>query len=119
MVKSNSSGRIAGVGYETGKSATLVRNPNWTASTDYRAAYLNQIDIKLGGSPTVIGEQVLKGSDAVELDPPAQAIVEQADASYPSQITFTVGDGGDNYMALNNAYGPLKSECTPSDLGGT
>ena len=29
MFKSNSEGKVLGVGYEPGKSATLVRNPNW------------------------------------------------------------------------------------------
>ncbi len=34
---------MLGVGYVPGKSATLVRNPNWNAATDYRPAYLNEI----------------------------------------------------------------------------
>src|SRR5205823_2230551 len=64
MVKSDASGKIAGIGYEVGKFATLVRNPNWNSSTDYRPAYLDEIDIKIGGSTTAIGERVLKGSDS-------------------------------------------------------
>src|ERR1035438_10101974 len=42
MFKSNAAGKVLGVGYEPGKSATLVRNPSWRASTDYRPAYLNR-----------------------------------------------------------------------------
>ena len=38
MLKSDSSGKFAGIGYQPGKSATLVRNPNWNPSTDYRPA---------------------------------------------------------------------------------
>ena len=38
MLKNNSEGKVLGIGYQPGKSATLVRNPNWKASTDYRPA---------------------------------------------------------------------------------
>ena len=108
MVKSDASGKIAGIGYEVGKFATLVRNPNWSSSTDYRPAYLNEIDIKIGGSTAAIGERVLKGSDSLELDIPPQPLVKQAYRSYPSQVTFTYGQG-DNYLALNNTRGPMKN----------
>ena len=62
MLKTNSEGKVLGIGYQPGKSATLVRNPNWSASTDFRPAYLNQINIAIGGDPNVIGRQVLEGS---------------------------------------------------------
>jgi peptide/nickel transport system substrate-binding protein len=109
MVKSDlKTGKFAGIGYQTGKSATLVRNPNWNPKTDYRPAYLNQIDINIGGEAQVIGEQVLKGQDAVQLDTPTQAIVKEAYEKYPSQIVFTPG-AGDHYMSLDNAHGPFKN----------
>src|ERR1035437_3543973 len=104
MIKANSAGLFSGVGYQTGKSLTLVRNQNWKASTDFRPAYLNQINVNIGGDATVIGEQVLKGSAAVQLDTPAQSIVKLAYESYPSQITFTAGSG-DHYAALDTAHG--------------
>lgn len=101
-------GKFAGIGYQTGKSATLVRNPNWNASTDFRPAYLDQINVNIGGDATVIGQQVLKGSDAVQLDTPAQSIVKLAYQSYPSQITFTTGSG-DHYVGVDNQHGPFKN----------
>jgi peptide/nickel transport system substrate-binding protein len=104
MIKADSKGTFAGIGYQTGKSLTLVRNPNWKASTDFRPAYLNQINVNIGGDATVIGQQVLKGSDAVQLDTPAQSIVKLAYQQYPSQITFTAGSG-DHYAALDTAHG--------------
>src|ERR1019366_1558788 len=104
MIKANSAGLFSGVGYQTGKSLTLVRNQNWKASTDFRPAYLNQINVNIGGDATVIGEQVLKGSAAVQLDTPAQSIVKLAYESYPSQITLTAGSG-DHYAALDTAHG--------------
>ena len=109
MVQSNpKTGLFAGIGYQTGKSATLVRNPNWSASTDFRPAYLNRININIGGDATVIGQQVLKGSDAIQLDTPTQSIVKLAYQQYPSQITFTPG-AGEHYVTLNEAHGPFKN----------
>ncbi|HTR88716.1 MAG TPA: ABC transporter substrate-binding protein, partial [Solirubrobacteraceae bacterium] len=68
MFRSNAQGKVLGIGYEPGKSATLVRNPNWSAATDYRPAYLDRIEIQIGGDPDVIGHQVLEGSHMVQND---------------------------------------------------
>jgi peptide/nickel transport system substrate-binding protein len=109
MIKSDpKTGVFQGIGYQTGKSLTLVRNPNWNASTDYRPAYLNQINFSIGGDATVIGRQVLQGSHAVQFDTPAQSTVKLAYQQYPSQITFTPGVG-DHYVALDNHSGPFKN----------
>lgn len=106
MLKADSRGKFLGIGYQPGKSATLVRNPTWNPHTDYRPAYLDQININIGGEPTVIGQQVLKGQDVVQNDSPAQSIVKEAYERYPQQITFTPGSG-DYYASLNNARGPF------------
>jgi peptide/nickel transport system substrate-binding protein len=106
MLKSDSSGKFLGIGYKQGKSATLVRNPNWNPRTDYRPAYLDEIVINIGGEKSVIGKQVLAGTDVLENDPPAQSIVKEAYEHYPSQITFTPGSGT-YYSALDNAHGPF------------
>jgi peptide/nickel transport system substrate-binding protein len=109
MIQSDpKTGLFQGIGYQTGKSLTLVRNPNWNPKTDWRPAYLNQINFVIGGDATVIGHQVLQGSDSVQFDTPAQSVVELAYKSYPSQITFTPGSG-DHYVALNNTAGPFKN----------
>ncbi len=109
MIKSDpKTGLFQGIGYQAGKSLTLVRNPDWNAGTDYRPAYLNQINVDIGGDSTVIGNTVLQGSNMVQFDPPAQSIVKLAYQSYPSQITFTQGSG-DYYVTLNNSAGPFKN----------
>jgi peptide/nickel transport system substrate-binding protein len=109
MIKADpKTGQFQGIGYQTGKSLTLVRNPNWSAKTDYRPAYLDRINISIGGDATVIGQQVLKGSHAVQFDTPAQSTVKLAYQQYPSQITFTPGSG-DHYVALDNAAGVFKN----------
>ncbi len=105
MIKSDpKTGLFQGIGYQTGKSLNLIRNPRWNPKTDYRPAYLDAINVNIGGDATVIGQQVLKGSNAVQLDTPTQSSVKLAYESYPSQITFTPGSG-DHYVALDNAHG--------------
>jgi peptide/nickel transport system substrate-binding protein len=110
----NHNGVVKGVGYETGKSMTLVRNPNWDPSTYSSSAYkppayLDKINIQIGGDPNVIGPQVLKGSDMAQLDTPSKSTVHQAYTQYPSEIMFTTA-AGDHYMTLNNAKGPFTNE---------
>ena len=108
MVQANSKGKIQGIGYQPGKSETLVRNPRWNPKTDFRPAYLNRINVNVGGDATVIGQQVLKGSDSVQLDTVTNSVIKQAYQQYPSQITFTPGSG-DHYVNLNNHAGPFKN----------
>jgi peptide/nickel transport system substrate-binding protein len=108
MLQSDSRGKFLGSGYQPGKSATLVRNPRWNPHTDYRPAYLDRIEIAIGGEPAVIGQQVLKGQDVVQNDNPAQSIVKEAYEHYPNQIVFTPGSGT-YYASLNNAHGPFKN----------
>jgi peptide/nickel transport system substrate-binding protein len=106
MFKSNSKGYVLGIGYDPGKSATLIRNPNWKASTDFRPAYLDQINYKIGGDPTVIGHQVLDGSSLVQSDPVDNSIVELAYEHYPAQMIVTPG-AGVLYISLDNKQGPF------------
>lgn len=110
MLKANGEGKVLGVGYQPGKSATLVRNPNWNASTDFRPAYLNQTNISIGGDANVIGRQVLEGSDMAQSDAPAAPIVKLALQQHRSQLMISAGGGaGDRYIALNNSGGPFKN----------
>jgi peptide/nickel transport system substrate-binding protein len=106
MFKANGEHKVLGVGYEPGKSVTLVRNPNWNAKTDYRPACLNQVSIKIGGEPTVIGHQVLTGSDLVQNDPPSRTIVQEAYEHHRSQLMISPG-AGIHYVSVNNAHGPF------------
>ena len=108
MFKANAAGKVLGTGYQPGKSATLVRNPNWKASTDFRPAYLDQININIGGDPTVIGRQVLEGSSMVQNDTPAQPIVKLAYEQFRTQLEISPG-AGDHYVAVDNKHGPFSN----------
>jgi peptide/nickel transport system substrate-binding protein len=108
MFKNNAAGKVLGIGYVPGKSVTLVRNPNWSPKTDFRPACLNEIDIKIGGTNTVIGRQVLEGSDMVENEALAQATVKLAAQQFKSQLQISPG-AGSHYIAVNNKVGPFSN----------
>ncbi|HSZ04712.1 MAG TPA: ABC transporter substrate-binding protein [Solirubrobacteraceae bacterium] len=108
MLENNAEGKVLGIGYVPGKSATLVRNPNWNPKTDFRPAYLNEIDIKVGGTKTVIGRQVLEGANVVENEEPVQSIVKLAAEHYKSQLEISPG-AGSHYIAVDNKVGPFSN----------
>ena len=108
MLKNDSTGKVLGIGYIPGKSATLIRNPNWKASTDYRPAYLNEIAIKIGGTNTVIGRQVLEGTDVASISPVVQPTVKLAAEKFKSQMEISPG-AGEHYIGVNNKVGAFKN----------
>jgi peptide/nickel transport system substrate-binding protein len=86
-----------------------VRNPNWDASKDFRPAYLNEIQIKIGGTNSVIGRQVLEGTNIIENEPPAQSNVRLAAEKFKSQLEISPG-AGDHYIGVNNHSGVFTNE---------
>ncbi|HXI94834.1 MAG TPA: ABC transporter substrate-binding protein [Candidatus Acidoferrum sp.] len=109
MIKNNSEGKVLGVGYFPGKSLTLVRNPNWDASTDFRPAYLDEVKVKIGGTATVIGRQVLAGTNLVASEAPPQSIVKEAAQQHKEQLEISPS-AGTHYIGVNNKVGPFKNE---------
>jgi peptide/nickel transport system substrate-binding protein len=108
MFKSDSNGKILGIGYQPGKSATLVRNPNWDPNNSPVPAYLDQININIGGDTNVIGRQVLTGTHTIQNDTPAGAIIKLAYQKYYNQLVAVPG-AGDHYVAVNNKQGPFSN----------
>jgi peptide/nickel transport system substrate-binding protein len=106
MLAADAAGRVLGVGYVPSTSATLVRNPNWSSASDSRPAYLDRIEIKIGGTQAIIGRQVLEGRGLVENETPAQSSVALAARSHPSQLEISPGSQS-HYIALDNKAGPF------------
>jgi peptide/nickel transport system substrate-binding protein len=105
MVAADKTGKVTG--YQTGKSATLIRNPKWSSSSgDPRPAYLDQINYQIGGDTNVISRQALSGTHAVDMDSPSRAVVASAYKNNYNQILGSP-NSGDYYAALNNHYGPF------------
>jgi len=108
MLKNNAEGKVLGIGYVPGKSATLVRNPNWNVKTDYRPACLNEIAIKIGGTNSVIGRQTLEGTNVVLNTPPATSTIKEAAEKFKPQLEISPG-AGDHYIGVNNKVGAFKN----------
>jgi peptide/nickel transport system substrate-binding protein len=94
--------------YEPGKNITLVRNPNWSAKTDFRPAYLDRIEMPQGNDdPIVASRRILAGSHMASGDymiPPA--VLKQAFTKSPQQLEL-VDSGGGRWAALNTQVAPF------------
>jgi peptide/nickel transport system substrate-binding protein len=105
MVKNDAKGNT--VGYKAGKSITLVRNPNWDASTDYRPAYLDEIEMRTNATEaSVASEQVLSGSHMMfDANPPAN-IIKKVATEIKDQYT-QVPSGGYRYFPMTTTIKPF------------
>ena len=108
MIKNDKEGKVLGVGYFPGKSLTLVRNPNWNASTDFRPACLNEIDVKIGGTATVIAREVLSGTNVVTEREAATSAVKEAAESHKSQLELDP-NAGSRWVGLDNKVAPFNN----------
>jgi len=97
-------------GYVPGRSWTLVRNPSWDSATDKnRPAYVDEIDVAIGGTATVLANEVDNGTIDIEFGgvPPAQQLAAyQADPTKTAQVHATPSDGV-RYIAMNIALPPF------------
>ena len=107
MVQNNSSGKLTG--RDPGKKITLVRNPNWNKSTDFRPAYLDEIDIDEGNDDlTVASRRTLTGSNLICCDSgqPPIPVLARALRQNKDQIGRVSG-GGTRWIALNTTKKPF------------
>jgi peptide/nickel transport system substrate-binding protein len=93
--------------YNAGRSVTLVRNPNWSASTDFRPAYADKIVWKAGSDVTVAARQTLASPDLLMMDGPPAPVLKTAYESKRSQLS--VAPLGDYYAALNTQTPPFNN----------
>jgi len=97
-------------GYQPGKSITLVRNPSWDPATDpIRKAYVDQIDVTIGGTAEDNQNKVDAGELDVEYDgiPPAEAIRRYStDPELQDQIFVNSSDGV-RFLWMNLAVPPF------------
>ena len=100
MLKNDSAGKVLGIGYVPGKSATLVRNPNWKESGDIRPACLNEVSIKIGGTTEVLGRQTLEGTGIVLGTPAAQSNKREAVEKFKEQLEISPGAGDHGTISI-------------------
>ena len=84
MIENDDSGNLTG--YTPGKEILLERNPNWDPSTDYRPAYLDEIDIKEGFTDTAsASRKILSGEGLINGDVIPDPRPKEA-LDYPDQL---------------------------------
>jgi peptide/nickel transport system substrate-binding protein len=109
MVQNDASGKVTG--YQPGRTITLVRNPNWDKSTDWRPAYLDKIIIDEGNDPTVGNRKVLAGQslvgNPVDLAPTPDFLKANLSGSKKSQLVPSPYTGRTRWVALNTRKKPF------------
>jgi len=96
--------------YSPGKQIVLLRNPNYTAGSDFRPAYLDKIVVQEGFSDENSAiSKILTGQSMVNFDFGATGeALKLAATKYPSQLQLTPS-GGDRYIALNTQKPPFNN----------
>ena len=106
MIENDASGKA--IGYEPRKRIHLVRNPNWDKSTDYKPAYLDEIEILSGNDdPDVASRRILTGEGMVNGDwTPGPASLKLASDDYKDQLVIVPG-ATIRYISMNTTVPPF------------
>jgi peptide/nickel transport system substrate-binding protein len=106
MIENDSSGKATG--YQAGKMIHLVRNPNWDKSTDFRPAYLDEIEMPQGNDDTTVASRkILDGSSLANGDfSPPPPILKQV-VTKTKDLLELVPNGGGRWVAMNTTIKPF------------
>jgi peptide/nickel transport system substrate-binding protein len=106
MIENDGKGKITG--YKPAQKLTLVRNPSWDKSTDFKPAYFDRIEETCCSDATVAAKQTLSGQGFLSGDyaAPPTPVLKQALSSQKSQISVEPS-GGNRYISLNTTVKPL------------
>jgi peptide/nickel transport system substrate-binding protein len=96
------------VGYKAGQEIRLVRNPSWDKATDFKPAYLDEIDNLTGREDTSISsQQILAGTSMSSGDfSPPPDVLKQAATQHKDQLTITPSSGA-RWVAMNMTIKPF------------
>jgi peptide/nickel transport system substrate-binding protein len=106
MVANDAEGNATG--YQAGRRIHLVRNPNWDRSTDYKPAYLDEIDMPQGNDDTTVASRRILDGDGLasgDFSPPP-VILAEATTNRRDQFEL-VPAGGLRYISLNTTVEPF------------
>jgi peptide/nickel transport system substrate-binding protein len=106
MVDNNVKGKVTG--WEPSKRLTMVRNPSWDKSTDFKPAYFDKIEETCCTDATIAARKTLEGSNYLSGDyaAPPVSVLKQALTSRKKQISVE-SSGGNRYISLNTTIKPL------------
>jgi len=96
--------------YQPGKQIVLDRNPNYTAGSDFRPAYVDKIVVQEGYTDENSAVQkILTGKSMVPFDFSATGqALKVAATQYPKQLSLLPGVGN-RYIALNTSKPPFNN----------
>ena len=110
MFEADGSGNIKGKVYTPGRRMRLVRNPSWSARTDFRPAYVDVVEVRQGFTDTTVGvRQILNGvadaaSDYAQI--PA-ATLKQVVTTPKYRDNWYAWANGIAYLGLNTRKKPF------------
>jgi peptide/nickel transport system substrate-binding protein len=108
MLANDSTGKVTG--YQPGKDIHLVRNPNWDKSTDFRPAYLDEIDMPQGNDDTTVASRkIIDGTSLVNGDfSPPPSVLQQV-VTKNKELMQLVPNGGGRWVAMNTTMAPFNN----------
>jgi peptide/nickel transport system substrate-binding protein len=106
MVTNDGKGNITG--YKPGQRLTLVRNPSWEKSTDFRPAYFDRVEFQGGFTSNVAARRTLQENNLIGGDyaAPPVSVLKQALNRQRDQLSIEPS-GGNRYISLNTTVKPL------------
>ena len=106
MIENNAEGKA--IGYKPQQSIHLVRNPSWDAKTDYKPAYLDEIQTLSGNDdPDIASRRILEGKGLVNGDYlPGPQTLKLASDQYKDQLVITPA-ATYRYISINNTVKPF------------
>jgi peptide/nickel transport system substrate-binding protein len=106
MIENDAEGNT--IGYEPQKRIHLVRNPNWDKATDYKPAYVDEIDNLSGNDDTdVASRRILTGESMLNGDwNPGPATLKLATEEYEDQLSITPA-ATIRYVSMNTTVKPF------------
>jgi peptide/nickel transport system substrate-binding protein len=106
MIENDATGKA--IGYEAGRRIHLVRNPNWDAATDYKPAYVDEIDMPQGNDDTTVASRkVLEGEGLLTGDfSPPPAVLAQLVERQQDQLALMPA-GSARYISMNTTIAPF------------
>jgi peptide/nickel transport system substrate-binding protein len=106
MIANDASGKA--VGYEAGRRIHLVRNPNWDKATDYKPAYLDEIDMPQGNDDTTVASHRVVDGNAMltgDFSPPPQVLARVVRDQKDQLLLFP--GGSTRYVSMNTTVKPF------------
>jgi peptide/nickel transport system substrate-binding protein len=106
MISNDASGKATG--YQAGRRIHLVRNPNWDENSDYRPAYVDEIEMPQGNDDTTVASRkILDGENMINGDfSPDPAVLKQVVTRQKEQLVLQPNGGG-RWVAMNTKIAPF------------